>query len=117
MNGAGGPDLLARDTAGVLWLYPISGNAVFGARIRISADWNGYSILGPGDVSGDVRADILARDTAGSLWLYRGNGAGGVTARTLVGKGWQVMTALVTPGNWDRAYGNDVLARDSAGRV
>lgn len=47
MNGAGGPDLLARDTAGVLWLYPISGNAVFGARIRISADWNGYSILGP----------------------------------------------------------------------
>jgi hypothetical protein len=25
----------------------VSGNAVFGARIRISADWNGYSILGP----------------------------------------------------------------------
>jgi hypothetical protein len=25
------------------------------------------------------------------------------------------MTALVTPGNWDRSGGNDTLARDSAG--
>jgi len=27
------------------------------------------------------------------------------------------MTALVTPGNWDRADGNDFLARDAAGRL
>jgi hypothetical protein len=27
------------------------------------------------------------------------------------------MTALVTPGNWDRAGGNDLLARDAAGAL
>ena len=27
------------------------------------------------------------------------------------------MTALVTPGNWDRAAGNDLLARDAAGHL
>jgi Zn-dependent metalloprotease len=120
LNGAGRPDLLARDTAGVLWLYPFSGNAgsaVIGARTRISSGWNGYTIRGPGDLSGDGRADILARDAAGSLWLYRGTGTGGVAARTLVGHGWAGMNALVTPGNWDRTGGNDTLARDSAGSL
>jgi len=27
------------------------------------------------------------------------------------------MTALVSPGNWDRACGNDLLTRDAAGRL
>jgi len=75
------------------------------------------SILGPGDVTGNGTADILARDVAGGLWLFRGNGTGGVAAGTLVSSGWQVMTALVTPGNWDRAVGNDLLARDAAGAL
>jgi len=115
LNGAGRPDLLARDTTGGLWLYPLTGNAVFGSRSKIGTGWNGYTILGPGDVSGDGRADIHARDPAGSLWLYRGNGTGRVGGRTLVSAGWAAMTALVTPGNWDRAAGNDLLARDAAG--
>jgi hypothetical protein len=117
MNTAGGPDVLARDGTGRLWLYPLSGNAVFGTRVQVGSGWNGYTILGPGDVSGDGRADVLARDPAGTLWLYRGNGAGALTARTQVGSGWQAMTALVTPGNWDRNAGNDVLSRDPAGRL
>lgn len=83
----------------------------------MGSGWNGYTILGPGDVSGDVRADILARDPAGSLWLYRGSGTGRVGGRTLVSTGWAAKTALVTPGNWDRAAGNDLLARDAAGAL
>ena len=114
LNGTGRPDLLARDATGNLWLYPLTGNAVFAPRSKVGSGWNGYTILGPGDVSGDGRADILARDPAGSLWLYRGNGAGRVGGRTLVSTGWAAMTALVTPGNWDRAAGNDLLARDAA---
>jgi hypothetical protein len=117
LNSTGRPDLLARDAAGGLWLYPISGNAVFGARTKVGAGWNPYTILGPGDLSGDTRADILARDTAGSLWLYRGTGTGRVGGRTLVSSGWAAMTALVTPGNWDRTAGNDILARDGAGAL
>jgi hypothetical protein len=120
MNGDGHNDLLACDSTGVLWFYPMTGNAAFGTRTqrtKISSGWNGYTILGPGDVSGDGLADILARDATGRLWLYQGNGAGGLNDPTLVSTGWQPMTALVTPGNWDRAAGNDLLARDAQGRL
>jgi Tol biopolymer transport system component len=117
LNSTGRPDVLARDTTGALWLYPLSGNAAFGPRTKIGTGWNGYTILGPGDLSGDGRADILARDTTGSLWFYRGNGTGRVGGRTLVSPGWAPMTALVTPGNWDRTAGNDLLARDAAGAL
>jgi hypothetical protein len=117
LDGAGRPDVLARDAAGGLWLYPLTGNAVFGARTRIGTGWNGYTLQGPGDTSGDNRADILARTPTGLLRLYRGNGTGGITTGTIAGAGWQTMSALITPGNWDRASGNDVLARDAAGRL
>jgi hypothetical protein len=40
-----------------------------------------------------------------------------VGTRTQVSTGWQSFTALVTPGNWDRAAGNDLLSRDTAGRL
>jgi len=107
----------ARDSAGALWLYPLSGNAVFGPRVKIGAGWNGYTITAPGDMSGDGRADILARETTGRLRLYPGNGGTGFFPRIFVASGWQSMTALVTPGNWDRTAGNDLLARDTAGAL
>jgi hypothetical protein len=117
LNGTGVADLLARDSAGVLWLYPFSGNAVLGTRTRLGGGWNDNTFRGPGDLSGDLRADVLGRDPAGSLWIYRGTGTGALAGRTLVGKAWGGMSALVTPGNWDRAAGNDVLARDAAGHL
>jgi serine protease len=129
LNGTELPDVLARDSAGVLWVYPLrifrdlsmGGGGWWtdfaGPRIRIGGGWNSYTFRGPGDSSGDGKADILARDSAGLLWLYPGNGTGRVTARTLVGSGWAGMTALVTPGNWDGAGGNDILARDSLGNL
>jgi hypothetical protein len=118
MTGDGHNDLLACDLSGDLWLYPLTGDAVFGKRtqrVKIGTGWTGHTIVGPGDVSGDGRADILAREAAGKLWLLRGDGAGGVTVPTMVSDGWGMMTALVTPGNWDRAAGNDLLARDAKG--
>lgn len=118
MTGDGRPDVLARNSAGVLWLYPLSGNAKFGNRIRISSGWQHFDIMGPGDVSGDRRADILAREPDGQvLRLYRGNGVGGIIGNVPVSTGWHVMNALVTPGNWDRAAGNDLLTRDLRGRL
>ena len=117
LNGVGRPDLLARTSTGVLYLYPLSGNAVFGRRTLIGTGWSGFTITGPGDLSGDTRADILARNRAGDLRLYRGNGAGRVAAGSTLARGWAGMTALVTPGNWNRAIGNDLIARDAAGRL
>lgn len=117
LNGAGRPDLLARDSAGGLWLYPFSGNAVFGARTRIGQGWKGYTILGPGDVTGDGRADILARNIRGELLLFRGSGTGRVSGTALVSTGWADQSALVTPGNWNRSAGNDLLTRSAAGSL
>jgi hypothetical protein len=118
MTGDGRADVLARDTAGVLWLYPLTGNAIFGNRIRIGSGWNYFDIMGPGDVSGDGWADIMAREPDGQiLRLYRGNGVGGFIGYLPVSTGWHVMSALVTSGNWDRAAGNDLLTRDFGGRL
>ncbi|MBC7557812.1 MAG: M4 family metallopeptidase [Dermatophilaceae bacterium] len=122
MTGDGRGDVLARDSSGNLWVYPLAGNAVFQTRRLNSSGWgSATAIRGPGDFSGDGRADILGRDGGGILMLYRGNGTGGliggVAARTAVSAGWTGMTALVTPGNWDRAGGNDLIARDAAGAL
>jgi hypothetical protein len=119
MIGNARPDMLARDKAGRLWLYPSTGAGTFGTRHLLGrGGWNAMTaIAGAGDLSGDGRADLLARDRAGTLWLYRGNGGGGFGARTLAGHSWNGMTALVTPGNFDRAGGNDLIARDRAGRL
>jgi hypothetical protein len=121
LNGDNLPDLLSRDSAGRLWLYPVTGRANIGTRHKIGNGWTGFTILGPGDFSGDGQADILACDPSGRLWLYQGNGTGvipgGATLRTLISGGWDRMTAIVSPGNWDSDLGNDLLARDRAGRL
>jgi hypothetical protein len=76
-TGDGKADLLARDHAGVLWLYPGTGraNAPYGTRVKVSGGWNAYTTLvASGDLTGDGHDDLVARDTAGRLWLYRGTG-------------------------------------------
>jgi serine protease len=129
VTGDGNADVLGRDTAGRLRLCPGNGAGRFLSRRQIGNGWktmmavtSAANLNGAGrpdliarDVSGDAWADILARDTTGSLRLYRGSGTGRVGGRTLVSPGWAAMTALVNPGNWDRAAGNDLLARDAAG--
>ena len=115
LNGDGHNDLLVRDGSNVLWLYPMTGNAVLGTRVQLATGLANYLIMGPGDFSGDGFADVLARDTAGALWLYRGTGAGALTARTQVSTGWNTATAMLTPGNWNGALGNDLITRESTG--
>jgi hypothetical protein len=115
LNGDGHNDLLVRDGSNVLWLYPMTGNAVLGTRVQLATALSGYTIMGPGDFSGDGFADVLARDTAGVLWLYRGTGAGALTARTQVSTGWNTAAAMLTPGNWNGALGNDLITRESTG--
>ena len=67
-------------------------------------------------MNSDGAADVLARESAtGVLWLYRGNGAGGWLPRMRVGSGWNVMTAVVSPGDFNGDRRPDLLARDGAG--
>ncbi|WP_331721047.1 VCBS repeat-containing protein [Streptomyces sp. NBC_00454] len=100
LSGDGKPDLLARDGAGDLWLYPGTGNpkAPFGDRIRAGWGWNAYNQLTiPGDLNSDGNADLLARDGAGDLWLYPGTGnpKAPFGDRIRVGWGWNGYNQLL----------------------
>ncbi|MFG2295847.1 FG-GAP repeat domain-containing protein [Streptomyces sp. NPDC048603] len=115
-------DLVARDTAGTLWLYPGTGNAsaAFGGRVKVGGGWNIYnSLVGAGDVTGDKKADLLARDTSGKLWLYPGTGAAAKPFgnRIQVGPGWQAYNSLVAPGDLNSDGKADLVARDTAGAL
>ncbi|MFE4616064.1 FG-GAP repeat domain-containing protein [Streptomyces sp. NPDC056747] len=68
-------DLVARDTTGVLWLYPSTGTGTFGSRVRIGGGWGGYTqLVGAGDIDGDGRADLFAYSPSGGSFLHRGTG-------------------------------------------
>lgn len=71
------------------------------------------------DYSGDGHPDVLARNAAGALLEYRGNGASGWLnpAAVQIGSGWNGMTAMVAPGDFDGDGHPDVLARDSSGTL
>jgi hypothetical protein len=114
-NKDGSTDLMARNTAGVLSLYPGNGNGGFLAPRLMGSGWNAMTtIVTPGDVTGDGNADLLARDAAGRLWLYPGNGAGGLSARRQIGAGWQNYTFSNAA---DMIEGGlpDLLAKDASG--
>jgi hypothetical protein len=48
-TGDGRPDLLARDSSGVMWLYKGTGKpgtATFKTRVRVGAGWNAFNLFG-----------------------------------------------------------------------
>ncbi|MGW7289397.1 FG-GAP repeat domain-containing protein [Streptomyces sp. NPDC054847] len=121
LSGDGKGDLLARDSSGVLWLYPGNGSGTaVTPRIKIGAGWNGYNaIVGAGDITGDGFADIVARTPAGQLYLYKGHGQAGwvFESRQLIGSGWQGYNKLVAPGDITGDGRADLLATTSGGTL
>ncbi|TXS55867.1 FG-GAP-like repeat-containing protein [Streptomyces sp. t39] len=68
-------DLVARDKAGVLWLYQGNGRGNFSAPVRIGGGWQVFSrLVGAGDLDDDGRADLIAYGTGGT-YVYRSTGS------------------------------------------
>ncbi|WP_019887870.1 FG-GAP-like repeat-containing protein [Streptomyces purpureus] len=88
-SGDGKADLIARDTAGVLWLYKGDGASGYSPRTQIGTGWQIYTALAsPGDLDGDGKADLVGRANDGVLWLYKGDGASYYSPRTQIGYGY-----------------------------
>ncbi|MEV6159528.1 FG-GAP-like repeat-containing protein [Nonomuraea sp. NPDC052129] len=123
MGSSASPEIIARDTAGALWLYPGRSDGGLSGRVQAgTAGWNGMDALaGYGDYTGDGKNDLLARNTAGTLYIYPGTG--GITAdqilgaRISAGTGWDAYTALVSTGDNNGDGKADLIARDSAGAL
>lgn len=118
VGGTAVGDLVARDKAGVLWLYQGDGRGGFAARTKIGGGWNVYDRIAAGsDLNGDGRPDLLAADKAGTLWYYKGTGSAAApfAARTKIGGGWQTFDELTAVGNVAGGPAGDLLARDKAG--
>ncbi|MGW8768652.1 FG-GAP repeat domain-containing protein [Streptomyces sp. NPDC055815] len=116
LTGDGRTDLLARTSAGELWLYADNGAGTFKPRVRIGVGWQAYNTLvGVGDLNGDKAGDLLARDTAGVLWRYYGTGTGTLGARVKVGAGWQAYNSLAPVGDFTGDGKADLVARDTTG--
>ncbi|MFD6363678.1 FG-GAP repeat domain-containing protein [Streptomyces roseolus] len=79
LAGTAAGDLVARDRAGVLWLYLGKGDGTFVARTRIGGGWQRYDdLIGSGDADRDGRPDLYAADVNDAIpapFLYRGTGA------------------------------------------
>ncbi|MBY8876546.1 N-acetylmuramoyl-L-alanine amidase [Streptomyces sp. PLK6-54] len=122
VTGDGRPDLVARDSSGVLWLYQGTGTPAtpFKARVKIGAGWGAYnSLVALGDFTGDGKGDMLGRDASGALYLYTGTGSATApfAARVKIGTGWQIYNAMVGPGDMSGDGKPDLIGRDSTGAL
>ncbi|MEV4434202.1 VCBS repeat-containing protein [Streptomyces sp. NPDC049555] len=118
VGGAGESDILARDKAGVLWVYLAHPDGTLSDRFRVGRGWDQYTdIVGKGDLNGDGKADMLAKDRNGDLWFYKGTGdyKDPFASRVKVGGGWNTYNMLVATGDVDRDGRSDLLARDKSG--
>lgn len=117
-DGDGFNDLLGRDAAGKLFLYPGDGEGGWLDRRQVGQGWGVFNaIVGPGDFNGDGTNDVLARDTGGGLFLYPGDGEGGWLEPEQVGWGWQVMNKIITGGDMNADGSVDIFGRDQYGQL
>ncbi|KQX59276.1 MULTISPECIES: VCBS repeat-containing protein [unclassified Streptomyces] len=121
----GAPDLLARDTAGRLWLadsfftrYGVEYSTQFSVPYSrvVSGGWNIYDrIEATGNLGGSGVGDFVARDKTGVLWLFKGRGDGTFTGRIRISGGWNTYDRITGGSDLTGDGRADVLATDKAG--
>lgn len=80
-------DIVATDSAGALWCYPVA-NARVGSRTKIGTGFSATKSVHVTDWNADGIQDLLAQWADGRLTLYRGGAAGGFSAVQLSAAGW-----------------------------
>ncbi|WP_433044990.1 FG-GAP repeat domain-containing protein [Dactylosporangium sp. CS-033363] len=114
----GNQDLIARNVAGDLLLFP--GEAKRGvstqAPAQIGLGWNGYTFAGIADWDKDGNADILARALNGDMWLFPGESKRTYSTATPVkiGTGWFGYD-FAGIADWDNDGNQDIIVRGTTG--
>ncbi|MEV5400637.1 FG-GAP-like repeat-containing protein [Streptomyces cellulosae] len=110
-------DLLATDSAGVVWMYRGTGTGGVNSRTAGTAGAfpAGAVIVPVGDVDGDRCADVLVR-LGNELRAYRpgcGKVVGASSPYTVIGQGWGQYDRLTSPGDLDGDGYIDLIARQT----
>jgi uncharacterized protein YktB (UPF0637 family) len=117
-DGDGHKDIVAKDSTGVLWLYPGESKRGYSqqSRFQIGHGWNGFTFAGIADWDGDGHQDIVAKDPTGVLWLYPGESKRGYSqqSRVQIGHGWNGFT-FAGIADWDGDGHQDIVAKDPTG--
>lgn len=114
------PDLIARQAStGRLYLYPGHvGVTGYGRPVLIGPGWNGYTILGAADLTGDGFGDLVARDSGGEVWRYDGLGGGRFLPRKLLLSDWGAgRREMFVAGDVTRDGYPDLVSRHADGRL
>ena len=95
VDSNGYSDILARDTAGTMWLQRMMENGRAGVRTRVGTNFNGMTLMTTvGDITGDGLPELITRHADGNLYRYsmtRKGFQGGVK----IGQNWNNMTKLI----------------------
>ncbi|HMM95717.1 SpoIID/LytB domain-containing protein [Phycicoccus sp.] len=110
-------DVVARDSAGTVWVYPGNGRAGWLARRQLATTNGVRQVLSPGDMTGDGLDDVLLVTTGGYLDLLPALPDGTLGPARRIGSGWGTYSELTAPGDMTGDGFPDLLARDSSGVV
>jgi hypothetical protein len=115
--GDGNPDIVARDTYGNVWTFPMTETEFISPRTKMTTGWNAYiSFIAAGDLNADGKGDILAKDKNGDMWFYAGRGGNRLASRVKAGTGWGTMGYLA-PGDLTGDDVADLVGLTSGGNL
>jgi hypothetical protein len=115
----GVPDLLARDSAGTLFLYPFNRNLTFKTRRVIGTGWQAMvSVVGVAAFNQDAYGDVIAlRGSDHALVLFRGTGAGPLQSGIVLATAQNDIAQVLGVGDYNGDGNADLMARSAAGSL
>ncbi|TGJ97748.1 hypothetical protein DLJ96_07460 [Actinotalea fermentans ATCC 43279 = JCM 9966 = DSM 3133] len=116
MTGDGNVDLVARDTAGDLWVYVGDGAGSYLGRSRIGSGWQGFTAVLPAGRAGPGQ-DFYAITSGGALYRYVYQGTGKIDRTVSTGISSTGVAEVIAPGDWNGDGRPDLLTRRTNGAL